>query len=328
MSKIIEHLHQKIVNANFKPKIILAEGWAPYVQAAGNELAEKYPIEPVMIFRTSTEVPANLNPKITKIVIDQMNLEKYANELFTLRQAKGMTLEVARQEVTKPNVLAALLVKMGEADGEVCGKDYPTKDTLKPALQIIKTDAKSKIVSSLFVMERQNEQLIFADCAINVNPTADELAQITKGAIDFAKNVLMIDQPNTAMLSYSTLGSGIGESVDKVRQAYEIVKSDPAYANVSVCGEIQFDAAYVDEVRKQKAPNLTWTTKPTVYIFPTIDAGNIGYKIAQRLGGFEATGPILIGLAKPVNDLSRGASINEIVNVAIITAAQAVAAKN
>ncbi|WP_027123935.1 phosphate acetyltransferase [Mycoplasmoides pirum] len=324
MSSIIKTLIQKITDKNVKPKIILAEGWSPFVQEAAEELVKNYPIIPILIFRNKNEIPTSINSDIKKIIVDDLDLNKYANQLYELRKTKGMTIEQAFEEVKKPNVLASLLVKLNEADGEVCGKEYPTKDTLKPALQIIKTKPNNKIVSSLFVMERQNEILIFADCAININPNSEELAEITKGAIDFAKNVLKIQNLKTAMLSYSTFGSGVGESVDKVRNAYEIIKQDPIYSNIDLAGEIQFDAAYVDEVRKQKAPKLTWDKKPDIYIFPNIDSGNIGYKIAQRLGNFEAIGPILIGLDKPVNDLSRGASVSEIVDVSIITAAQAI----
>lgn len=327
MSLIIKKLIQKIQQSGLTPKIILAEGWSKYVQEAANNLAETQIVKPVLIFRTKSEIPANLNPTIQRIIIETIDLNKYANSLYEIRKNKGMTLDVALKEVQKPNVLAALLVKLNEADGEVCGKEYATKDTLKPALQIIKTSPTEKIVSSAFVMEKDDERLVFADCAININPTSEELVEIAKGAIRFSKEVLMSESTNTALLSYSTLGSGIGESVDKVRKAYEIIKSDASISNVQVCGEMQFDAAYVDEVRKQKAPNLGWATKANIYIFPNLDSGNIGYKIAQRLGGYEAIGPILIGLAKPVNDLSRGASVKEIIDVAIITGAQAISSK-
>lgn len=327
MSLIIKKLIQKIQQSGLTPKIILAEGWSKYVQEAANNLAETQIVKPVLIFRTKSEIPANLNPTIQRIIIETIDLNKYANSLYEIRKNKGMTLDVALKEAQKPNVLAALLVKLNEADGEVCGKEYATKDTLKPALQIIKTSPTEKIVSSAFVMEKDDERLVFADCAININPTSEELVEIAKGAIRFSKEVLMSESTNTALLSYSTLGSGIGESVDKVRKAYEIIKSDASISNVQVCGEMQFDAAYVDEVRKQKAPNLGWSTKANIYIFPNLDSGNIGYKIAQRLGGYEAIGPILIGLAKPVNDLSRGASVKEIIDVAIITGAQAISSK-
>lgn len=327
MSLIIKKLIQKIQQSGLTPKIILAEGWSKYVQEAANNLAETQIVKPVLIFRTKSEIPANLNPTIQRIIIETIDLNKYANSLYEIRKNKGMTLDVALKEVQKPNVLAALLVKLNEADGEVCGKEYATKDTLKPALQIIKTSPAEKIVSSAFVMEKDDERLVFADCAININPTSEELVEIAKGAIRFSKEVLMSESTNTALLSYSTLGSGIGESVDKVRKAYEIIKSDAPISNVQICGEMQFDAAYVDEVRKQKAPNLGWNTKANIYIFPNLDSGNIGYKIAQRLGGYEAIGPILIGLAKPVNDLSRGASVKEIIDVAIITGAQAISSK-
>lgn len=324
MSLIVKSLNELIVRSGLKPKIILAEGWSKFVQQAAEDLVRNYPITPILLFRTANEVPIFMHNGIQKIIIDNLDLSKYASFLYELRKEKGMTLEEANLQVKQPNVLAALLVKLNEADGEVCGKEYATKDTLKPALQIIKTQKNSELVSSLFLMERPNEMLVFADCAINVNPTSKELAAITKNTIEFANKVLNISDPVVALLSYSTFGSGAGESVDKVKNALDLLKQSPIYLNAKIFGEIQFDAAYVDDVRKQKAPHLDLNTKPSVYIFPNIDAGNIGYKIAQRLGNFEATGPILIGLDKPVNDLSRGASVREIINVAVITAAQAI----
>ncbi len=323
MSSTTKTLNQKILDCGKKPRIILAEGWSLPVQQAAEELVRNHPIAPILLFRTAAEVPALMHQGIQRIIIDQTDLSGYASALHELRKSKGMTPEQALEEVRKPNVLAALLVKLNEADGEVCGKEYATKDTLKPALQIIKTKPGCKLVSSVFIMERGNETLLFGDCAINIAPSSEELAEIAKGIVRFARDVLKIPAPKAAMLSYSTLGSGAGESVDRVKKARELVVSDPEFAASDVAGEIQFDAAYVTEVRRQKAPDLGWDKKPDVYVFPTIDAGNIGYKIAQRLGGFEATGPILIGLDKPVNDLSRGASVSEIVNVAIITGAQA-----
>lgn len=322
MSIFIEKLKQKIIESNTKPKIVFAEGWSDYIKNAAEELAKKNLIEPILIFRNKNETTGITNPNIKGLIIDSLPIDKYANALYEIRKNKGMTLENAKEEVRKPNVLASLLVKLKHVDGEVCGKEYSTKDTLKPALQIIKTSKLNKLVFSLFILERENLQMIFADCAININPSSEELVEITKGAITFAKKILNINNPITALLSYSTLGSGSGETVNKVIDAYNLIKQDELYGNEIICGEIQFDAAYVDEIRKQKAPNLNLPSRPNIYIFPTLDAGNIGYKIAQHLGGFEAIGPILVGLNSPVNDLSRGASISEIINVAIITAAQ------
>ncbi|WP_033160109.1 phosphate acetyltransferase [Mycoplasmoides alvi] len=324
MSSIIKDLSQFLINTNKISRIILVEGWSKDVQQAAEDLVRNYPIIPVLLFKTKTEVPIFIHKNIQKIIIDSIDLSKYANFLYSLRKEKGMTLDQAYIEVQKPNVLASLMVKMNEVDGEVCGKEYSTKDTLKPALQIVKTSILSKLVSSVFLLERMNEKLIFADCAININPTAEELVEITKNTIDFTTKVLKIVNPIVALLSYSTLNSGSGESVDKVKQACEILKNHFKNTPIQICGEIQFDAAYVDDIRRQKAPHLNLEKRPDIYIFPNIDAGNIGYKIAQRLGNFNATGPILVGLDKPINDLSRGASVREIINVAVITAAQSI----
>lgn len=325
MSTLIEELKNKIKNSKKVPEILLVEGWNAYVQEAAKQLVAEKLVKPVLMFRTMDEIPADFDPRIKRYVIEKMDLSKYATYLFKLREKKGMTLEVAQQEVQKPNVLASLLVKLDEVDGEVCGKEYTTKDTLKPALQIIKTSETANIVSSVMVLEKNQERLVFADCAINLYPTAEELAEIAKSTIKFAKDVLQIEKINLAMLSYSTLNSGAGESVDKVKAATKLVEESDVGKLASICGPMQFDAAYVEEVRKQKAPKLDWEKGANVFIFPNIDAGNIGYKIAQRLGGYDAIGPVLTGLAKPVNDLSRGANAHEIYSVAIITACQAVA---
>ncbi|QZX49056.1 phosphate acetyltransferase [Mycoplasma sp. E35C] len=323
MSILIEQLKNTIRESKKTPEILLVEGWHPYVQQAAKKLVAEKLIKPVLIFRTVDEIPADFDPTIKRYVIEKMDLSKYATYLFKLREKKGMTLEVANEEVKKPNVLAALLVKLQEVDGEVCGKEYTTKDTLRPALQIIKTAPDAKIVASVNIMEKGEEQLVFADCAINIYPTAEELAEIAKAAINFSKSVLHTKNVNLAMLSYSTMNSGAGESVDKVKAATKILEESEAAKLASICGPMQFDAAYVEEVRKQKAPHLNWEKGANAFVFPNIDAGNIGYKIAQRLGGYESIGPILTGLAKPVNDLSRGADANEIYSVAIITATQA-----
>ncbi|MDC4162974.1 phosphate acetyltransferase [Mycoplasma sp. T363T] len=327
MSILIEELKNKIKESKKTPEILLVEGWHPYVQEAAKKLVAEKLVKPVLIFRTIDEIPADFDPRIRRYVIEKMDLSKYATYLFKLREKKGMTLEVAQEEVKKPNVLAALLVKLEEVDGEVCGKEYTTKDTLKPALQIIKTAEGEKIVGSVMVLEKGEERLVFTDCAINLYPTSEELAEIAKSTIKFSKQVLQTEKINLAMLSYSTLNSGAGESVDKIKEATKLLEESEIGKLASICGPMQFDAAYVEEVRKQKAPKLDWEKGANTFVFPNIDAGNIGYKIAQRLGGYEAIGPILTGLAKPVNDLSRGASANEIYSVAIITASQAVANK-
>ncbi len=217
-----------------------------------------------------------------------------------------------------------MLLKSNEVDGCVCGIEYSTKDTLRAALQVVKKAPDAGVVTSLMVMEKESASLIFADISLNINPNTEELANITKEVIKFAHDSLKLEDLNAAMLSYSTAGSGTGESVDKVKKAYEIVSQDETMKAIkaNIFGEIQFDAAYVPKIRNKKVPNTPWTKEPNIYIFPNLDAANIGYKIMERCGGFSAVGPIVVGLDKPMNDLSRGASVSDIIDLAYITALQ------
>jgi phosphate acetyltransferase len=192
-------------------------------------------------------------------VIDEADLSKYTNLLFELRKAKGMTIEQAKELVKQPNYLATLIVKANDADGEICGIDYTTKDTLKPALQIIKTAPGAKLVTSAFIMEKNEELYVFGDCAINIYPTSEELANIAKMIALFAHDTAGINPVRAAMLSYSTTGSGAGESVDKVKAAYELIKNDADLQNknIQIFGEMQFDAAFVPEVMRKKAKGIS-----------------------------------------------------------------------
>ncbi len=322
----IENLRNKIAISSYKPKIVFAEGWDKNIHEAAQQLKETKEVVPFLIFRTRSEVYDDILDNY--IVIDEMDLDKYANVLFELRKAKGLTIDQAKSLVKQPNYLASLMVKMGEADGEICGIQYTTKDTLKPALQILKTAPGAKLVSSAFVMQKGKEQYVFGDCAININPNSEQLADIALGIGKFAKDVVGLTNLKIALLSYSTAGSGAGESVDKVRGAHDILMTLPEAKQFQISPEIQFDASFVPEVMHKKAKNLDWDTNAKIYVFPNIDAGNIGYKIAQRMGGYEAIGPVLIGLAAPVNDLSRGASTSDVVNLAYITGYQALVQRN
>lgn len=251
-------------------------------------------------------------------------MDAMVDEMVALRKGK-MSPEDCRAALLKENYFGTMLVKMGKADGLLGGATYSTADTVRPALQIIKTKPGSKIVSSCFIMYRQtekgSEKYVMGDCAINITPNAEDLASIAVSTAETAR-LFGID-PMVAMLSFSTKGSGKGESVDLVRTATELVLAQKP--DFEIDGELQFDAAFSPTVAAGKAKGSKVAGQANTFIFPDINAGNIGYKIAQRLGGFEAYGPILQGLAAPINDLSRGCNAEEVYSMAIITlgAAQA-----
>lgn len=260
------------------------------------------------------------------IIIDPANYDKMDEmvDMFCeLRKSKGVTKEDAQKMLSQANYFGTMLVKMGEADALLGGATYSTADTVRPALQIIKTKPGNTIVSSCFILAREkdgkNELLAMGDCAININPTADQLVEIASESIRCARTFGM--EPKTAFLSYSSLGSGKGEDVDKVREA--CAKAKELMPEEAIDGELQFDAAVSPEVAKTKCPDSPVAGYANTFIFPDINAGNIGYKIAQRLGGFEAYGPVLLGLNAPINDLSRGCNAAEVYSMAIITAALA-----
>ncbi len=255
-------------------------------------------------------------------------MESYIEKLYELRQAKGMTLELARETLKNNIYFATMMIKMDDADGLVAGSICSTSDTLRPSLQIVKTSPNVKLVSTFFVVQvpdceyGDNGLFLFSDCGLNVNPTAEELSEI---AISTATTWLNLfgTEPRVAMLSYSTLGSAPdveGMNV-KVREATKILREK--VPNLAVEGEIQLDAAIVPSVASKKAPDSKVAGRANILIFPDINAGNIGYKLVQRLAKAEAYGPVTQGIAKPVNDLSRGCSSDDIVGVIAITAVQA-----
>ncbi|WP_455458595.1 phosphate acetyltransferase [Streptococcus salivarius] len=246
--------------------------------------------------------------------------EEMKEKFLEIRKGKA-TVEDAEKLLRDVNYFGVMLVKLGLADGMVSGAIHSTADTVRPALQIIKTKPGISRTSGVFLMNRENtdHRLVFADCAINIEPNAQELAEIAINTAETAK-VFGID-PKVAMLSFSTKGSAKSPKVDRVVQATNIAKE--MRPDLAIDGELQFDAAFVPSTAAIKAPDSNVAGHANVFVFPGLQAGNIGYKIAQRLGMFEAIGPILQGLNKPVNDLSRGASAEDIYNLAIITAAQA-----
>ncbi|MGC6177645.1 phosphate acetyltransferase [Lacrimispora sp. 38-1] len=309
-----------------KRRIVFTEGTDPRILEAASRLYREEILTPILLGNPDkiNAAARECNKPIDEIeMIDPLNydgLDEMVLKMTELRKGK-MDEAACREALKKSNYFGTMLVQMGKADCLLGGATYSTADTVRPALQLIKTRPGSKIVSSCFILSRKteggNEMYAMGDCAINLDPNDGELAEIACETARTAKR-FSID-PKVALLSYSTLGSGKGESVDKVRMAAEKLKA--MNLDFPADGELQFDAAFSPVVAKTKAPESAVAGKANVFIFPDINAGNIGYKIAQRLGGFEAFGPILQGLNAPINDLSRGCNADEVYKMSIITAA-------
>ena len=278
--------------------------------------------------RYSAEMLKNI--EFVDVSVDSDKKAAYANTLFELRKAKGMTEEQAKQQVNNKLNYAMLMLRMGDADGVVSGAVNHTATVLRSAFQIVKTKPGVKKVSSVFIMESpdaekygENGFMIFADCGVNPNPSDEDLAEITILASETAKQICDMD-PRVAMLTYSSKSGDemTDENVCKVKRAYQMVKERAP--ELVVDGELQADAAIVESVAKQKAPGSVVGGKANVLIFPDLNAGNIAYKLVQRLAGVKAVGPILQGLNQPVNDLSRGTTADEIVLCMAVTILQSV----
>lgn len=305
--------------------IVFPEGQEPRVLEAATKLAQSGMIKPLLLGnRDEVAQVANQHQlDLTGVKIldpaeyplaDRQEMEQCLSER---RKGKNTPEEVASM-LKDVSYFATMLVYMGKVDGMVSGAVHSTGDTVRPALQIIKTKPGTKRISGAFLMQKGDQRYIFADCAINLELDAPTMAEVAQQSAETAK-LFGID-PKVALLSFSTKGSAKGPMVTKVQEAYKLVHE--AHPELQVDGELQFDAAIDATVGKLKAPNSPVAGQANVFVFPSLEAGNIGYKIAQRLGGFSAVGPILQGLNAPVADLSRGASSYEIYRVAIITAAQ------
>ena len=317
----------EILKANPR-KIVFTEGPDARILEAADRLKKGGFLTPVLVGNVE-EVKAaakagNFDIEGLEIMdpLTYEDMDAMVAKMVELRKGK-MTEEQCRDALKKGNYFGTMLVKMGVADSLLGGATYSTADTVRPALQLIKTKPGSKSVSSCFIMVREkeegNEILAMGDCAINIKPSPEEIAEC---AVETARTASIFGvDPKVAMLSYSTKGSGAGEDVDKMVEATRLAQE--AAPELAIDGELQFDASVSPVVAKTKCKDSKVAGQANVFIFPDINAGNIGYKIAQRLGGFDAYGPILQGLNAPINDLSRGCNADEVYSMAIITAALA-----
>lgn len=304
-------------------RIAFTEGSDQRIIEASSRLHKEGIVVPVLLGTRSEIINAakafNIDIEGVEIIdpLEYKNTEMMINKVIELRKGK-MDEEEARKACLKTNFFGTMYIKLGCADGLLGGATYSTADTIRPALQLIKTKAGNSIVSSCFLLSKDGKWIVMGDCSININPTADDLVEIT---LQTSRTVRQFGiEPTVGLLSYSTLGSAKGESVTKVNEAATRLKRMPLDFDVE--GEIQFDCCVASEVAALKAPDSPVAGRINTFIFPNIDAANIGYKIASRLGGYEAIGPILQGLNAPINDLSRGCTAEEVYKMAIVTAAQ------
>ena len=329
MSKLMDEIKQKAALLN--KHIVLAEGEEERIIRAAEMISEKKIARLTLIGNEAV-----IKAKCPDAKLDGVNIvdpatspktKEYAALLYELRKAKGMTLEQAEKLTLDCSYFSVLMIKAGDADGMVSGAVHSTGDTLRPALQIIKTAPGINTVSSCFIMclpegskYGEKDVMVYGDCAVNIDPNEEQLADIAISTANSAATLAGIS-PRVAMLSFSTKGSAKHDTVTKVQNATRIAHEKAP--DLALDGELQLDAALVPAVASLKAPGSTVAGKANVLIFPDLEAGNIGYKLTQRLGGAEAIGPICQGLAAPVNDLSRGCVAEDVVGVVAVTAVQA-----
>lgn len=318
---IINELEKKVTGSG--TRIVFTEGWDPRVQEAAIKLVENNIVVPILLGEPEEIEACSKENGFDVSNIQQMSpksfdkMEEMATKMVELRRGK-LDMETCKKMLQHTNYFGTMLVQMGYADGLLGGATYSTADTVRPALQLVKTAPGNALVSSCFLLVKGDQQYIMGDCSININPNADELVEITMQTAHTAKQ-FGID-PKVALLSYSSMGSAKGECVAKMTEASLRLKRMPI--DFEIDGEMQFDCAVSPEVAALKAPGSKVAGHANTFIFPNLSSGNIGYKIAARLGGWEAIGPVLQGLNAPINDLSRGCTAQEIYKMAIVTAAQ------
>ena len=310
----------------YKKTIVLPEGEDPRTIEAARKIVEE-DLANLVILGDPAQIDVEGVTVIDPTSPTAPKHEAYAQKFAELRAKKGVTIEQARAQMMDATYYGTMMVKMGDADGLVSGACHSTANTLRPALQILKTAPGTKLVSAFMVMCTKTPEfgaggtLVFADCGLNIDPTSDELSEIAIASANSFRTFMGDVEPKVAMLSYSTMGSAGGDTAKKVQEATAFAKEKAP--ELAVDGDLQLDAAIVPSVAQLKAPESTVAGHANVLVFPNLETGNIGYKLVQRFGQADAYGPILQGIAKPVNDLSRGCSADDIVGVVAITAVQA-----
>ncbi len=314
--KLMEKITKKAAKIN--AKIILPEAnldkrvYSACINILNNNLSK------IIVFGKPTDFGKEFSNKNCEIIDIQnnKNLKLFANQLYELRKDKGLSKKEAEKLVSQPDYFAMMMLKNNMADGVVAGAKWTTPDTLRPALQIIKTKPDKSLVTGVMLMLKENcDPLVFADVSLVENPSSENLADIAISAAEFYKTIVG-QQPKVAMLSYSTKGSAKSEIVSKISNAVKIANSKSEFL---IDGEMQVDSAFSKTTAKQKGVTSLVGGNANVLIFPDLNAGNIGYKLVARLGGYTAVGPIMLNFNKPVNDLSRGSTVEEIINTVLIT---------